>query len=46
MKQNENSNSTEDIVDKQYKKMIETPIPKLILMLGIPTTISMLVTNV
>lgn len=46
MKQNENSNPTEDIVDKQYKKMIETPIPKLILMLGIPTTISMLVTNV
>lgn len=30
----------------QYKKMTETPIPKLILMLGIPTTISMLVTNI
>ncbi|MBO4376212.1 MAG: MATE family efflux transporter [Lachnospiraceae bacterium] len=30
----------------QYKKMTETPIPKLILGLGLPTTISMLVTNV
>lgn len=31
---------------KQYIKMTETPVPKLILMLGIPTTISMLVTNI
>lgn len=30
----------------QYKKMTETPVPKLIVMLGIPTTISMLVTNI
>lgn len=30
----------------QYKKMTETPIPKLIITLGIPTTISMLVTNI
>lgn len=30
----------------QYKKMTETPIPKLITMLGIPTTVSMLVTNI
>lgn len=30
----------------QYKKMTETPIPKLILGLGLPTTISMLVTNI
>ena len=30
----------------QYKKMTETPVPKLILMLGIPTTISMLVTSI
>lgn len=30
----------------QYRKMTETPVPKLILMLGIPTTISMLVTNI
>ncbi len=30
----------------QYNKMTETPIPKLILGLGLPTTISMLVTNI
>lgn len=30
----------------QYRKMTETPVPKLIIMLGIPTTISMLVTNI
>lgn len=29
----------------QYIKMVETPIPKLILGLGLPTTISMLITN-
>lgn len=32
--------------DAQYKKMTETPVPKLIISLGIPTTISMLVTNI
>lgn len=32
--------------DQHYKKMTETPIPKLILNLGIPTTISMLITNI
>ncbi|SFR64876.1 MATE family efflux transporter [Anaeromicropila populeti] len=31
---------------KQYKKMTETPVPRLIITLGIPTTISMLVTNI
>ncbi len=31
--------------DIQYKKMSETPIPKLILSLGLPTIISMLITN-
>lgn len=31
--------------DSQYIKMTETPVSKLIIMLGIPTTISMLVTN-
>lgn len=31
---------------EQYKKMTETPVSKLIIMLGIPTTISMLVTNI
>ena len=29
----------------QYKKMTETPVARLILVLGIPTTISMLITN-
>lgn len=31
---------------KQYEKMTEAPVSKLIIMLGIPTTISMLVTNI
>ncbi|MGN0381412.1 MAG: MATE family efflux transporter, partial [Suilimivivens sp.] len=30
----------------QYIKMTRTPIPQLVLCLGLPTTISMLVTNV
>ncbi len=30
---------------EHYKKMTETPIPKLVISLGIPTTISMLVTS-
>lgn len=33
-------------LSKQYKVMTETSIPKLVIKLGIPTTISMLVTNV
>ncbi|MBQ9948654.1 MAG: MATE family efflux transporter, partial [Oscillospiraceae bacterium] len=32
--------------DAYYKKMTETPIPKLIVTLGIPTTISMLITSI
>lgn len=32
--------------DEQYIRMTETPVPKLILQLGIPTIISMLVTNI
>ncbi len=32
--------------DKHFEKMTKTPIPQLILRLGIPTTISMLITNV
>lgn len=32
--------------DSQYKQMIETPIPKLIGSLAMPTVISMLVTNI
>ncbi len=35
-----------DIADKKYIKMTETPIPKLVITLGIPTTISMLITNI
>lgn len=31
---------------KQYEKMTSWPIPKLVITLGIPTTISMLVTNI
>ena len=31
---------------EQYRKMTETPIPKLVLTLGLPTTISMLVTSI
>lgn len=32
--------------EKQYKKMTETPVAKLILSLGLPTTVSMLITNI
>ena len=34
-----------DSLDLQYQKMTETPVPRLVIALGIPTTISMLVTN-
>lgn len=33
-------------MNQQYRRMTETPIPRLVVSLGIPTTISMLVTNV
>ena len=32
--------------EQHYKKMTETPVSKLILNLGIPTTVSMLITNI
>ncbi len=32
--------------EKQYKQMIETPIPKLVASLALPSVISMLVTNI
>ena len=32
--------------DAQYRKMIETPIPKLVISMAIPTMISMLVTSI
>lgn len=35
-----------DIKDKQFKKMTQTPIPKLISSLAVPTIISMLITSI
>ncbi len=35
-----------DGAEKQYRKMTETPIAKLIMTLAVPTTISMLITNI
>lgn len=35
-----------DITEKHYIKMTKTPVSKLIILLGIPTTISMLVTSI
>ncbi len=37
---------TDSNAEKQYKFMTETPVGRLIIKLGIPTTISMLVTNI
>lgn len=34
-----------NLVDEQYHKMVDTPVSKLVVTLGIPTTISMLITN-
>lgn len=33
-------------VDKYYKKMTESPVEALVLKLGVPTTVSMLITNI
>lgn len=33
-------------IDEHYRKMTQTPVSRLIIRLGIPTTISMLITNV
>ncbi len=38
--------SVENLSDRQYERMTKTPVHRLILTLGLPTTISMLVTNV
>lgn len=35
----------DDAKSRQYEKMTETPVWKLVLMLGLPTTASMLITN-
>ncbi len=32
--------------NEQYNRMLKTPIPRLVISLGIPTTISMLITNI
>lgn len=40
-----NANVT-DTANLHYKKMTETPVAKLVVTLGIPTTISMLITNI
>lgn len=37
---------TETQADEQYRKLTETPVARLVLTLGIPTTISMLITNI
>jgi len=36
----------ESVEDQQYKKMTETPVSQLVIKMGIPTTISMLITNI
>lgn len=38
--------NTTSSAEAQFRKMTQTPIPRLILTLGIPTTVSMLITNV
>ena len=40
------SEGNQAIQDAHYNKMTKWPIPKLVISLGIPTTISMLVTNI
>ncbi len=37
--------SEDELEAKQFKRMTKTPIPKLIISLGIPTTLSMMVTS-
>lgn len=46
MQEEKRGNIAEDKAAAQYIKMTETPVAKLILKLGIPTTISMLVTSI
>ncbi len=41
-----NTASVSASADSQYKKMTVTPVPRLVITLGIPTTISMLITNI
>ena len=37
--------ATENAAELHYIKMTETPVARLVISLGIPTTISMLITN-
>ena len=37
--------NTKDSREAQFRRMTETPVPRLIITLGIPTTVSMLITN-
>ena len=46
MQEVNNAKQADEKTTAQYIKMTETPVTKLILMLGIPTTISMLVTSI
>ena len=46
MQEESKMRQVEDKAAAQYKKMTEIPVAKLVLMLGIPTTISMLVTSI
>lgn len=39
------NNEVTNAAERHYKKMTETPVAKLVITLGIPTTISMLITN-
>ena len=38
-------NSVDEMEQKQFKTMTQTPMPKLIIRLGIPTTLSMMITS-
>ena len=40
------NSKTKETAEAQYKRMTETPVGKLIIALGIPTTVSMLITNI
>ena len=39
------SDTTLSKEEKQYKRLTEEPVARLVLELGLPTTISMLITN-
>ena len=43
---NSAANEKQNAADAYYRKMTETPVPRLIITLGVPTMISMLITNI